>query len=172
MEERIEKLVLTIKEKLDTVCDIRQHLETRKSEIPEAARKAEEKFLDRFSAELTGLQMAFEIITGETYTKCLIRKTHELENAEKKAQEQETVGEIKFQILYGRKTIHDEGSETILYLGQDEKGLLHILAGDQKTSLKLVEPPKTSYVTMEDKIDFAFDECEEMVYSCINKKAE
>lgn len=75
---------------------------------------------------------------------------------------------MKYEIICGHWTMHDDGVETALFLGKDENGLFHILAGDKKTSLKLIKPPKTSYATMEDMIDWAFDECEEIIYSCIS----
>lgn len=49
---------------------------------------------------------------------------------------------------------------------KDEKGLIHVLAGDKKTSLKQV--PNRGYDTFENEIDAALDECEEMIYSCIS----
>lgn len=74
---------------------------------------------------------------------------------------------MKYEIICGHWTTHADGVKTALFLGKDEKGLFHVLAGDKKTSLKLIEPSGTSYATIEDKIDWAFEECEEMIYSCI-----
>ena len=55
---------------------------------------------------------------------------------------------------------------TNFYVGKDEKGLIHVLAGDKKTSLKQVS--NRGYDTFENDIDAALDECEEMIYSCIS----
>ena len=73
---------------------------------------------------------------------------------------------MNFEITCGRWTTHDDGVETVLYVGKDDKSLIHILAGDKKTSLKQV--PNRGYDTFEDDIDAALDECEEMIYSCIS----
>ena len=43
---------------------------------------------------------------------------------------------MKYEIVCGHWTVHADGVKTVLYVGKDEKGLIHVLAGDKKTSLK------------------------------------
>ena len=73
---------------------------------------------------------------------------------------------MKYEIVCGLWSVHDDCFKTVLYVGKDEKGLIHVLAGDKKTSLKQV--PNRGYDTFENEIDAALDECEEMIYSCIS----
>lgn len=75
-----------------------------------------------------------------------------------------------YSIISGHWTTHSDGINTVLYVGKDGKGLIHILAGDKKTSLRIVK--NTGYEHFEDDIDYALEEIETSIYNSIIKNAE
>lgn len=75
-----------------------------------------------------------------------------------------------YSIIYGHLTIYPDGIKTLLYVGKDEKGLIHILAGDKKTSLRIVK--NTGYDHFEDDINYALEEIETAIYDSIKTQSD
>lgn len=75
-----------------------------------------------------------------------------------------------YSIICGHLTIYPDGIKILLYVGKDEKGLIHILAGDKKTSLRIVK--NTGYDHFEDDINYALEEIESAIYDSIKMQSD
>lgn len=97
---------------------------------------------------------------GKLYVIIKIRK-------EQKLRGKKEVLIMTYEIIRGHWTDHADGIHTVLYVGKDERGLIHILAGDKKTSLRAVE--NMGYESFEEDIDNALDEVETAIHDSITR---